>query len=73
MPIKNEQFRTIKKTKHDQNLLKTLTVNLNVKDTREGFIHLVRTQNFPKNWFFGKFCARTKWMIPKVIRLLFSC
>ena len=49
-----------------------------------GVIHLVRTQNFPKNqhflppdmhtyvcvswgkkcWFFGKFCVRTKWMIP---------
>ena len=56
-----------------------------------GVIHLVRTQNFPKNkyflpsdthtyvgvsagkkWkFFGKFCARTKWIIPLVWILYF--
>ena len=61
---------------------KQLLVHL-LKNNRSetfGIIHLVRTQNFPKNqhflppdahtyvskkcWFFGKFCVRTKWMTP---------
>ena len=39
----------------------------------KGIIHLVRMQNFPKNIhflspdnFFGKFCARTKLMTPRI-------
>ena len=44
---------------------------LNLKNNILEIIHLVRTQNFPKNYvsggkkcyFFGKFCVRIKWMI----------